>query len=152
MSADSQRPPYTESQVIMSTVKAVAPFAFTYGLFVMFHGAESAGGGFQGGAIVAAVFLMIAFAFGIEPTQAWLRNDALVVLISAGVAVFAGIGLGALALGGSFLEYGLYPIEDAGKLGMEAVEIGGIAPIVAGVLIGLFFLLAAGFAREEVFE
>lgn len=152
MSSDRQRSVYTESQVIMSTVKAVAPFAFTYGLFVTFHGAESAGGGFQGGAIVAAVFLMIAFAFGIEPTQQWLRNDVLVVIIAAGVAVFAGIGLGAIALGGSFLEYLTYPIENAGKWGMEGVEIGGIGPIVAGVLIGLFFLLAAGFARAEVFE
>jgi len=30
--------PYTESQVIMPTVKVVAPFAFTYGLFITFHG------------------------------------------------------------------------------------------------------------------
>ena len=40
---------YTESTVIMTTVRLVAPFVFTYGLFIMFHGADTAGGGFQGG-------------------------------------------------------------------------------------------------------
>jgi len=33
--------------------------------------------------------------------------------------------------------------------GMEAVEILGIAAIVSGVLMGLFFLLANGFAPED---
>lgn len=148
MSVPGQRPAYTESQVIMTTVRVVSPFVFTYGLFVTFHGAESAGGGFQGGAILAAVFLMIAFAFGIEPTRDWLRNDLIVVGIGLGVLVFAGVGLGAMAYGGVFLEYGRYPIADAGKWGMEAVEIGGIAPIVAGVLTGLFFLMAAGWLQN----
>jgi len=32
---------------------------------------------------------------------------------------------------------------------MEAVEVVGIAPIVAGVLMGLFFLLARGFDSAE---
>lgn len=150
MSVEGQRPPYTESQVIMTTVKVVSPFVFTYGLFVTFHGSSSPGGGFQGGAIVAAVFLMIAFAFGIGATHRWIRNDALVGALVVGVAVFAGIGLGAIALGGAFLEYHRYPIHHAGKWGMEAVEIGGIGFIVASALTGLFFLLASGYVREEV--
>ncbi|MUW15462.1 cation:proton antiporter, partial [Halorubrum sp. CBA1125] len=75
-----QGTPYTESQVIMPTVKLVAPFAFTYGLFVTFHGSGSPGGGFQGGAIAAAVVFMIAFAFGIEATRDWLANSVVVAL------------------------------------------------------------------------
>lgn len=152
MSIERQRPLYTESQVILTTVKVVAPFAFTYGFFITFHGAGSPGGGFQGGAILAAVFLMIAFAFGIEPTRDWLRNDVLVLVIGAGVIVFGGIGLATVALGGAFLEYRLLPIPDAGKWGMEMVEVGGIAPIVAGVLTGLFFIMASGPSRREEVE
>jgi len=87
-----QGTPYTESQVIMPTVKVVAPFAFTYGLFVTFHGGGSPGGGFQGGAIMAAVIFMIAFAFGIEATRQWLANTVVVALAVGGTLVFAGIG------------------------------------------------------------
>jgi multicomponent Na+:H+ antiporter subunit B len=146
---DSERrqgTPYTESQVIMPTVKIVAPFAFTYGLFVTFHGAGSPGGGFQGGAIVAAVVFMIAFAFGIEATRQWLANTVVVALAVGGALVFAGIGLVPIAFGGAFLQYELLPIPDPVKYGMEGVEILGIGTIVAGVLIGLFFVLAKGFS------
>jgi Multisubunit Na+/H+ antiporter, MnhB subunit len=145
-SVEGQRPPYTESQVITATVQLVTPFALTYGLFVTFHGADSAGGGFQGGAIAAAVVFMIAFAYGIEATRDWLSNSVIVGLAAGGVIVFAGIGLAGVGLGGSFLEYGDFPIKDSVKYGVEAVEIGGIAAIVSGILVGLFFVLAAGFA------
>ena len=141
-----QGTPYTESQVIMPTVKIVAPFALTYGLFVTFHGAGSPGGGFQGGAIAAAVVFMIAFAFGIEATREWLANTVVVALAVGGTLVFAGIGLVPVALGGAFLQYELLPIPDPVKYGMEGVEILGIGTIVAGILMGLFFVLAKGFS------
>ena len=148
-----QGTPYTESQVIMPTVKIVAPFAFTYGLFITFHGGGSPGGGFQGGAIMAAVVFMIAFAFGIEATRDWLANTVVVALAVGGTLVFAGIGLTTIAVGGAFLQYELLPlpISEINRVtyGMEAVEILGIAAIVSGVLMGLFFLLANGFAPED---
>jgi multicomponent Na+:H+ antiporter subunit B len=142
-----QGTPYTESQVIMSTVKFVSPFALTYGLFVTFHGGGSPGGGFQGGAIAAAVVFMIAFAFGIDATRRWLANTVVVGLAVGGALVFAAIGLVPVALGGAFLQYDLLPVPvlDPVKYGMEAVEILGIATIVSGVLTGLFFVLARGF-------
>ncbi|RAW45844.1 cation:proton antiporter [Halorubrum sp. 48-1-W] len=146
-----QGTPYTESQVIMSTVKVVSPFAFTYGLFVTFHGGGSPGGGFQGGAIMAAVVFMIAFAFGIEATRQWLANTVVVALAVGGTLAFAAIGLVPVALGGAFLQYDLLPIPilDPVKYGMEAVEIVGIAAIVSGVLMGLFFVLARGFNGDD---
>ena len=144
-----QGSPYTESQVIMATVKIVSPFVFTYGLFVTFHGAGSPGGGFQGGAIMAAVVFMIAFAFGIDATRRWLANSVVVGLAVGGTLIFAGIGLATMALGGAFLQYELLPLPILNPVtyGMEAVEILGIAAIVSGVLMGLFFLLAVGFDR-----
>lgn len=154
-----QRPAYSESQVIMTTVKVVSPFVLTYGIYTTFHGADTPGGGFQGGAIIASVVLMIAFAFGIESTRQWVSNTLLVLLGTAGVGIFAAIALIPVGLGGRFLEYPRYMAFDSliqlspyewTKWGMEAVEIGGIAFIVSGVLMGLFFLLAAGFTPEEL--
>ena len=145
----SEDQPYVESQVIMTTVRVIAPFSFTYGLFLTFHGGGSPGGGFQGGAIIGATILMIAFAFGIEPTRDWLSNGTVVSLASGGVLAFALIGLVPLALGGQFLEHPLYEstlgIYDGKKYALEGVEILGIMPIVAGVVVGLFFAIAAGF-------
>ncbi|WP_336037147.1 MnhB domain-containing protein [Halobacterium yunchengense] len=138
---------YVESPIIMATVRVVSPFVFTYGLFVMFHGADSAGGGFQGGVIVATVMLMLGIAFGIDPLREWVGESALVALLVVGVAVFLGIGVGTVALGGGFLEYRVVGTElgvpDAVKYGIEAVEL-AIGVIVASTITGLFFAIDAG--------
>ncbi|MFW6000641.1 MAG: cation:proton antiporter, partial [Halorubrum sp.] len=73
-------------------------------------------------------------------------NTVVVALAVGGALVFAGIGLVPVALGGAFLQYELLPIPDPVKYGMEGVEVLGIGTIVAGVLIGLFFVLAKGFS------
>ena len=151
------RSAYVESQVIMSTVRIVVPFSLTYGLFLLFHGADSPGGSFQGGAIIGATVLMIAFAFGIEPTREWIHNRTVVLLAAGGTAVFALVGLVPMAYGANFLGHPFY-YEQFGiktKWGLEAIEVGGVAPIVAGVVVGLFFLIAGGSlpgTGEEVTE
>src|SRR6056297_3850275 len=142
---------YTESQVIMTAVKIIAPFTLTYGLFMTFHGGDAPGGGFQGGTIVGVTILMLAFAFGIEPTRQWLRNSLLVGLVTGGVVIFGAIGLGMIALGGNFLEF--YQLKEVfhikPKWGLEAIEIAGISLIVSGVMISLFFTMAAGFSPDR---
>ncbi len=135
----------------MTAVRIVAPFLLTYGLFITFHGADSPGGGFQGGALIGVVVLTLAFAFGIQPTREWVGTGLITGLATGGVIIFVGVGLGTLALGGALFEYGLYePFigPDATKWGMEAIEIGGVAAIVSSVIMALFFLTAAGYAVQ----
>lgn len=149
---DPSESKYTESQIIMTTVRVVAPFSLTYGLFLMFHGADSPGGSFQGGAIIGSTVLMLAFAFGIEPTRDWLRNRTVVSLVAGGTAVFALVGLVPILGGANFLEHHFYVdigIIDTPKWSLEAIEVGGVAPIVAGVVIGLFFVIAAGLSSGK---
>ena len=112
--ADSEnRSLYVESPIIMTTVRVVAPFVFTFGLFVMFHGADTTGGGFQGGVIVGTVVLMLGIAFGVATTRDWIGADLPVALVGLGVAAFVLTGIGSVLLGGAFLEYEVYPIHHA---------------------------------------
>lgn len=145
---DRGRGPYVESTIIMTTVRVVLPFVFTFGLFVMFHGAESAGGGFQGGVILGASIVMVAFAFGIDPTREWLDEATLRGVVLAGVLAFLAIGLGAMAAGGVFLEYSSYGIHHASKYGIEAVEL-AIGGIVSGGVVALFFALAGAATADD---
>ncbi|KTG10492.1 cation:proton antiporter [Haloprofundus marisrubri] len=135
----------------MTTVRVVTPFILTLGLFVMFHGASSAGGGFQGGAIAGTVVLLLAFAFGIGPVRDWLNPAVILGLIAVGVGTFVAVALGSLVLGGEFLQYTAYPVPHASKYGIELVEL-GIGAVVAGIITGLFFLIAAGFETGEPME
>lgn len=146
---------YSESQVILTSVRIIAPFTLTYGLFLALHGADTPGGSFQGGAIIGVTILMIAFAFGIEPTREWVHSGIVAGLVTGGMVIFIAIGLATIALGGAFLQYDRFT-DTFGidvKWGMEAIEVGGIALIVAGVVITLFFATAAGhYPEPEVDE
>jgi multicomponent Na+:H+ antiporter subunit B len=139
---------YVESPIIMATVRVVAPFVFTFGLYIMFHGADSAGGGFQGGVIVSTVILMLGIAFGIEPVREWLDPAAVVAVVGVGVGAFLLVGMGTVALGGAFLDYPVLPITKASKYGIEFVEL-AIGVIVSGIVVGLFFAIAAGVTRDD---
>ena len=140
--------PYVESPIIMATVRVVAPFVFTFGLFIMFHGADSSGGGFQGGVIVGTVILMLGVAFGIEPIREWLSPAAVVAMVGLGVAAFVAVGVVTIVAGGAFLDYAAVDIYHASKYGIELVEL-IIGVIVAGIITGLFFTIASGVRGGE---
>ncbi len=140
--------PYVESTIIMTTTRIIAPFVFTFGLFIMFHGADSSGGGFQGGVIVGTVVLMLGIAFGIEVTREWLGPRLPVAVIAIGVFAFLSVGIGSTVVGGAFLEYHAYGIAHSSKYGIELVEL-AIGFIVAGVVVGLLFGLASGLLDES---
>jgi len=142
---DRETKPYAESPIIMTTVRVVSPFVLTYGIFVTLHGADSPGGGFQGGVIMASVFVMLGFAFGIRPTSDWADYRAVLGLATGGVVLFAAVGLIALPLGGDVLQLDVLPI--AVKWGVELLEV-AIGMIVAGVVTGLFFVLSRGGRKE----
>jgi multicomponent Na+:H+ antiporter subunit B len=151
MSDESVQPepqgPYVESPIIMTTVRVIAPFVFTLGLFVMFHGADSSGGGFQGGVIVGTVVLMLGIAFGIETTREWIGPRLPIAVIGLGVLAFLIIGTGSVLVGGGFLEYAAYGISHGVKYGIELVEL-AIGMIVAGIATGLFFVLSSGMGEN----
>jgi multicomponent Na+:H+ antiporter subunit B len=138
----AERPPYVESTIIMTTVRVIAPFVLTLGVFVMFHGASSAGGGFQGGVIAATTVVMLGFAYGIDPIAAHLRNEHLSLLVLSGLGTFLLVGFGGYAVGGNFLQVSGYEtlLHHGSKYSIELVEL-GIGVVVAGVITGLFFLL-----------
>ncbi|EMA43769.1 MnhB domain-containing protein [Halococcus saccharolyticus] len=145
---DESRSLYVESPLIMTTVRVITPFVFTFGLFVMFHGADSSGGGFQGGVIVGTVVLMLGIAFGIEATRDWIGPRLPVALIGLGVLAFLLAGFGSVLLGGAFLEYRTYGFYHATKYGIEFVEL-AIGLVVSGTVTGLFFAIASGL-RDDV--
>lgn len=139
---------YVQSPIITATTRVIAPFVLTFGLFVMFHGADSSGGGFQGGVVVGTVVIMLGLAYGIRVTRDWVGPTLPVALVGLGVVSFVAVGSGAVLAGGQFLEYSAYTVDHASKYGIELVEL-AIGCIVSGVVVGLFFALDAGERANE---
>ncbi|WP_440988324.1 MnhB domain-containing protein [Haloarchaeobius baliensis] len=139
--------PTRESVVVTKAVRLVAPFVFTFGLFVTFHGASSVGGGFQGGVVVASVVVTIAFAFGVDQTARWLDRAVLTTCGTLGVVAFAAVGVGPLAFGGTPFELTAYPGAKGPLYAVEVVEV-GIGVTVAATVVVLFVEISGGFGGD----
>lgn len=136
------------SYVVRTVVRLLVPFVAIFGLFIAFHGADSAGGGFQGGVVVGTAVVLLALVFDRDAIRDALDRPALAVLAVSGVMIFAAVGLGALLLGGSYLQYDVYPLKKATTYGIELVEL-GIGATVTAVVVLFFFGLAGDTEAES---
>ena len=129
----------TEQQsIIVKTVcRLLAPFIQLFGLYVIMHGHSSPGGGFQGGVILASSFILLAIAYGIDEVKRRFSLSALTTLTSAGVFLYAGIGVLCLLLGANFLDYGVLPVAEPRSIGMLGIEI-GVGITVMAVMVSIF--------------
>ncbi len=142
--------------VIVETVsRLMVPFIQLFALYVIIHGAGGPGGGFQGGVIFAASFVLLVIAFGIVDAGDRFPEAANIAFISLGVYIFAGVGLLCiiLSLGAAqYLNYGFIPLtthfEENRALGIDLVEV-GIGITVMAVITSIFFNLAWKRESEE---
>jgi multisubunit Na+/H+ antiporter MnhB subunit len=89
--------------VLVFFARLLLPVGVVFGVFLLFVGADHPGGAFQGGTILAAMFLLAIMArlADTPPTErGWLR-----FWLVAGPALFVAVGLAGLAFGSGFLSY-----------------------------------------------
>ena len=127
-----------QSIVVTAVCRLVAPFAQIFGLYVIMHGHSSPGGGFQGGVILASSFMLLAVGDGIEEVRRRFSSVAVTVLSSAGVLIYAGIGVVCLLLGANYLDYGILPVPEPRSLGMLGIEI-GVGTTVTAAIVSIFY-------------
>jgi multisubunit Na+/H+ antiporter MnhB subunit len=89
--------------VLAFLARLLPPLGIIVGIYMLWAGADHPGGAFQGGTILAAMWLLVVMA-GLTDTPPVSRRWLRVVLI-AGPAVFLIVGIGGLALGDGFLTY-----------------------------------------------
>ena len=89
----------------ISAVGAVAAIAaFVLALEVIAHGYLTPGGGFQGGVVLSAAFVVVFLAAEYRAFHALTKVELAEPLEGVGAAVFVGLGLLALALGLALLQ------------------------------------------------
>lgn len=135
-----------QTVVIRTVVRLLVPLVQLYALYVIFHGHYSPGGGFQGGVIIAASFILIGLALGEGELRRRVDEATLVRLAGAGVAIFALVGALSLLYGANFLDYGALAFlsEDVPtrrSLGILLVEVGVALTVASGLLLIFMRLL-----------
>ena len=85
-------------EVLRICAKLLIPLIMTFGLYVQFHGDFGPGGGFQAGVIFASAFILYALIFGIDVGMEVLKPGVRRFLLSAGLLLYAGVGVWACCL------------------------------------------------------
>ena len=131
----------SESVIIVVVSRALARLIQLFGIYVIIHGHYSPGGGFQGGALLAAGVLLLRMTEGGRASQSEVSTEAAIPLAAVGALIFAGAGLVTLAFGGHYMDYGAVPVPGVEEpvvryYGILLVEFGiGLAVMTALVAI-----------------
>jgi multicomponent Na+:H+ antiporter subunit B len=138
-----------ESLIIRTAVRLLVPFVQLFGLYVIVHGHYSPGGGFQGGVILGASFIMLALAYDLKTSLDAMAEKVNNLLGNTGVLLFFGVGLLCTLCGGLFLDYAalavLLPLslQEWRSLGIFFIEV-GVGLAVMSIMVSLYWDLASG--------
>lgn len=130
----------SRSPIIVVACRSIAPVIQLVALYVLCHGHYSPGGGFQGGVLLAASFLLIRMALGLEVGQLQVPTRAAVVLGGVGVLIYAATGVAAMLGGGNFLDYGRIPLPGFEPAALRSL---GILIIETGVCMAVSLVITA---------
>ena len=146
--------PIGPSLIIEVAVRTMIPFIQLFGLYVIAHGHYSPGGGFQGGVVLGASFILMAIAFDLKTSLRFFSLRANAIMASSGVFIYTGTGVLCALLGGLFLDYSamdvllaLGPVEWR-SMGVFIVEL-GVGLAVTSIMASLFWDLASGGDMEK---
>lgn len=139
-----------EHMILRVVGKFLIPYIMLFGLYVQFHGDFGPGGGFQAGVIFASAFVIHTLLFGIRSTQKIAPEWMLKTISSAGVLLYAGVGVVSMLAGGEYLNYNVLAADPiAGQhIGIILVEL-GVGLTVTSVIMLMFFTFAARGEPEE---
>jgi multicomponent Na+:H+ antiporter subunit B len=137
------------SAVLDGASRLLTPFILLFAVYAVAHGHDSPGGGFQGGVLLAAGLLLVKLVRGRPAAWGMSQRQAL-AMACLGLALFAGIGLIDVALGGSYLDYDTpawlaNPVSER-LFWTFGVEV-SVALAVTGVILLVFHALA-GWGEE----
>ncbi|WP_052464272.1 Na(+)/H(+) antiporter subunit B [Geoalkalibacter subterraneus] len=143
-----------ESLIIEMSVRIMVPFIQLFGLYVIVHGHYSPGGGFQGGVILGASFILLALAFDLPTTMERMSERCNALIANIGVLIFTGVAALCTIVGGYLLDYSalaavipMDPIEWR-SFGIFLVEV-GVGLGVMSIMVSLFWDISSAGDMDE---
>lgn len=113
------------SELVRSGAEVVLPLIFLFGAYVILNGHLSAGGGFQGGAVVASGVMLLMLSYPSGP----IHHGFLSITESLAGVLYVSIGILGMAFGGGFLDSHILPRGDFGALFSA-----GTIPLISALL------------------
>lgn len=125
------------------TCSLILPFIQIFSLYVVAHGHHSPGGGFQGGVMLGASYILLALAFGLSKAKERFSERRTMIFAAVGIFIYVGWGVLCLLFGEEFLDYSalnsILPgdAKMARSYSMLMVEI-GVAFTVTAIMFSMY--------------
>ena len=132
----------SHSLILATATRVLMPLLLMLSVFLLVRGHNEPGGGFVGGLVASASFVLYAIAHGVRAARAVIRVDP-ASIAAIGIAVAALSGLPAILAGEAYMT-GVWladPIPVIGKAGTPLLFDVGVYCAVLGVVIGMVFTL-----------
>ncbi|MFQ5916462.1 MAG: Na(+)/H(+) antiporter subunit B [Candidatus Binatia bacterium] len=140
-------------QVVLRIItKFSIPLILVFGFYVITHGELGAGGGFQGGVVLASAFILYGIVYGVEDMRKVIPRGLSDALACIGVLLYAGIGTFGIIAGYKYLDFTpLMPSDPAvaESWGMTLVEY-GVGITVAAVMVTVFNEITEGTVPQDM--
>ncbi|MDI6889047.1 MAG: MnhB domain-containing protein [Methanocellales archaeon] len=140
-------PELFEDVIVRTIARLMTPFIQLFALYVLMHGHATPGGGFQAGVIIAASFILVAIALGLEEAKDRVKQKVRLPMESFGPLNFVVVGVVCMICGGYYLQYTIVPLlpslQAVGAVLISAVEV-GIGVTVMAMVTTIFFSMAGG--------
>lgn len=121
------------SLILKTASKYIAPLLFLFAVYLLLTGHNQPGGGFSGGLVASASFILLAFAYGVQQTKKWIRVSP-VYIIAIGLLLAVGSGLISILAGYPFMT-GIWITFNSLALGSPMLFDTGVFLVVSGVTL-----------------
>lgn len=130
--------------IVGITCKIAVPLVQIFALYVVAHGHHSPGGGFQGGVMLGASYILLALSGSLQETLKRLSERSYIKMAAIGIMIYAGFAFLPLLWGRNLVDYGALKgilftggEEMARSHSMLGVEI-GVALTVMSIMFAIF--------------
>jgi multicomponent Na+:H+ antiporter subunit B len=126
------------SFISRTAVILLMPLIILFSIYIILYGVDLPGGGFQGGAIIGAVVIIVAITFGFYRAQNQIPHHVRTILEGTAISAFFLVGTAGVIGGANFLTYLVPPLPAQ------------IQPVVRELML-LVLLFAVGIKGGMVF-
>lgn len=129
--------------VLLEIGKIIIPFIQIFGIYVIFFGHLSPGGGFAGGTIIGASLILYRIIFGREKTKKKLNYRYLMTLICGSLIFYGAIKGYSFITGGAYIHAPKLPLGTPGNIlsGGYILPLNIAVGIVVAITIYILFTL-----------
>jgi multicomponent Na+:H+ antiporter subunit B len=132
-----------ESSILIEMGKLVIPFIQVFGIYIIFFGHLSPGGGFAGGTIVGASLILFSMVYRNNRTNELLSYKRLIKLLCTGITLYGVLKGYSFVAGGSHLDLIQPSLGTPGNIisGGFLLPLNIIVGIIVSITIYFFFTL-----------